>query len=84
MCGLAQAEPPWGADGKSPNFEICDCCGVEFGYEDALPAASEEFRARWLASGAQWFSPTERPGDWSLTRQLAQAGIRLTDIDHMP
>jgi hypothetical protein len=35
VCGLDQQSPPWGVDGKSPTYAICDCCGVEFGYEDS-------------------------------------------------
>lgn len=34
VCGAKQLEPPWGNDGLTPSYEICDCCGVEFGYED--------------------------------------------------
>jgi hypothetical protein len=33
VCGLEQGELPWGADGATPSFAICDCCGVEFGLE---------------------------------------------------
>lgn len=35
VCGLLQYQPPWGKDGYTPGFEICDCCGIEFSYEDA-------------------------------------------------
>lgn len=52
VCGLRQGSPPWGEDGKTPSFEICDCCGVEFGYEDASPKAAEAYRQAWLARGA--------------------------------
>jgi hypothetical protein len=65
VCGLAQTEPPWGADGKSPNFLICGCCGTEFGYEDCTPAAVEAARERWKARGFDWFCPEERPRGWT-------------------
>ena len=35
ICGYRCVVPPWGEDGETPNFEYCDCCGVEFGYGDA-------------------------------------------------
>lgn len=49
VCGLAQATPPWGSDGATPTFEICDGCGTEFGYEDATPLGVARKRAAWLA-----------------------------------
>jgi hypothetical protein len=36
VCGLELEEPPWGDDSKSPTFEHCPYCGVEFGYGDAI------------------------------------------------
>lgn len=81
VCGLYQEESPWGADGNTPTFNICDCCGVEFGYEDATPQAAEKFRCAWLASGAQWFDKTKKPMDWKLSAQLAHIGL---DDSHPP
>lgn len=73
VCGLEQAEPPWGKDGRSPTHAICDCCGVEFGYEDALPAAADAFRAAWVKQGMPWFNPAKKPTGWNASRQLARA-----------
>lgn len=72
VCGLYHAEPPWGKAGNSPTFVICDCCGVEFGYEDCTPQATINYRNAWLASGAKWqLGP--RPVDWNLEDQLKDA-----------
>lgn len=38
-----------------PSFDICPCCGVEWGYEDATPTAIMSYRNAWVASGAQWY-----------------------------
>lgn len=71
VCGLPLGDfAPWGTDGKTPTYEICPCCGVEWGYEDDSREARRAFRHRWLASGAEWFHPQERPRDWNLDRQL--------------
>ncbi|GMU81267.1 MAG: hypothetical protein AMXMBFR47_11380 [Planctomycetota bacterium] len=75
VCGWQQEEPPWGADGKTPSFAICSCCGVEFGYEDATPEAIKRYRAKWFADEARWFDPNKKPADWDFARQLAE----LTD-----
>lgn len=70
VCGLEQSEPPWGEDGCTPSFDICDCCGTEFGYEDCLPVSARKARAIWLSNGCPWFQPDARPEDWSAAVQL--------------
>lgn len=70
VCGLRLTEPPWGIDGKSPSHDICECCGVEHGYEDCNLAAVKQFRAKWLAGGAKWFQPSMKPASWSAEEQL--------------
>jgi hypothetical protein len=69
---LEQAEAPWGDDGKTPTFDMCDCCGVEFGYEDSTPEGARRFRQRWLAAGAKWLVRKGMPGGWDLNTQLLQ------------
>ena len=35
VCGLYYPVfYPWGESGDIPSHDICDCCGIEFGYED--------------------------------------------------
>ena len=70
VCGLRYATPPWGDDGRTPTFEICDCCGVEFGYEDCLPVGAQRARAEWMSNGAPWFNPDARPPDWDRDAQM--------------
>lgn len=72
VCGRIYEGLPWGEDGKTASFEICPCCGVEFGYEDSLPESVRGYRAIWLAGGSNWFDRKLRPQDWSLDAQLAQ------------
>lgn len=71
VCGFELPEPPWGEDGETPTWEICPCCGTEFGYEDCTVQAAKKRRAQWLASGANWFNEALKPSDWLLERQLA-------------
>jgi hypothetical protein len=70
VCGLWSEDEPWGPDGRSPTYFICDCCGAEAGYEDVLPAAARTHREGWLARGAPWFWPRAKPDDWDLDEQL--------------
>lgn len=70
ICGLDQHENPWGEDNNSPNFAICDCCGAEFGYNDVTITGIHNYRNQWIASSAKWFSPRNKPFNWSLEEQL--------------
>lgn len=70
VCGNIQNEPPWGENGQCPTYEICDCCGVEFGYGDCNLKAIKASRDRWLENGACWKYAKEKPSDWSLEKQL--------------
>lgn len=70
VCGLHIFDPPWGEDGKCPTYGICDCCGVEFGYDDVTPEAVKRARSKWLAKGAQWFNTNAQPSDWDQEAQL--------------
>ena len=69
VCGLIQADPPWGENGKSPNFAICPCCGVEFGYEDSTIESTIKFRNNWLNEGAKWNDLSKKPDNWSFEKQ---------------
>lgn len=76
-CGFELDFKPWDEDSASD--EICPCCGIQFGYNDAAgrdPAARvpiyENWRAKWVASGMQWWSRGEKPpGNWDPHAQLA-------------
>ena len=70
VCGKIQNDPPWGEDGKCPNYDICDCCGVEFGYGDWTLNAIRMSRERWISNGATWKYPEEKPANWSLEEQM--------------
>lgn len=70
VCGLKQDFKPWGEDGKTPAFEICGCCGFEFGYQDCIPEYVKKFRKEWLKKDGEWASPDEKPANWSLEEQM--------------
>jgi hypothetical protein len=70
VCGLRLDDPPWGFDGKTPLFEYCPCCGVEFGYQDATPIGARKYREGWLSGGAAWDQPTEKLVRWDPAEQL--------------
>ena len=71
ICGSEQVDAPWGDDGESPTYEICDCCGVEFGYEDSTLQGIKKYRTKWLEDGAKWHSKKSEPENWSVVEQLS-------------
>ena len=79
VCGYKLNYLPWGEDGKTPCFDICPCCGVEFGYEDYTENSLKEYRAKWISDGAHWFDPKLRPQNWSLQEQLSNIGPHSED-----
>ena len=72
VCGFSHDIPPWGEDDHTPSFEICECCGVEFGYEDCTAQSASKYRSEWISNGAQWNDESERPAGWVLEEQLKQ------------
>lgn len=71
-CGLHYPDYlPYGEDGRCPTYDYCDCCGVEFGYQDCQPSAARRYRQEWIAHGALWDNPAARPPEWDLAAQLA-------------
>lgn len=71
VCGLKYRDFfPWGEHGDVPSHEICDCCGIEFGYEDTTPESSKMNRKRWIENGTRWFRPEKKSAGWNLEEQL--------------
>ncbi len=70
VCGYFSVSPPWGEDGQSPTYELCACCGVEFGYEDCTVGSTKRFREQWLKAGTPWQDPKSMPTDWSFDSQI--------------
>lgn len=70
VCGLYNEDPPWEFDGACPTFNICDCCGTEFGYHDFTLSGIRRQRSIWLKNPYQWDTPSAQPDDWSLEEQL--------------
>jgi transcription elongation factor Elf1 len=78
ICGYDQlTEPPYDKNGN-PSYEICSCCGFEYGYDDHDQGESfESYRIEWINNGAIWFDQNSKPKDWSLKSQLLNINIKL-------
>lgn len=78
VCGYdGLEEMPYDQDGN-PSYEICDCCGFEFGFDDDSEGISfEEYRKKWIEEGAEWFNPDMKPKGWDIKRQLSNINVHL-------
>lgn len=73
VCGYNREFDAWGGDDNlNFSYEICDCCGAEAGVEDFNPVVTRKYRQKWLESGYKWFSPSYKPDNWSLEKQMEQ------------
>lgn len=71
VCGFEYKEfYPWGEDGRTASFEICDCCGVTFGNEDSQYQSVIKYREKWIKEGANWFEESMMPEKWNLEESL--------------
>src|SRR5689334_8332051 len=52
------------------DYNICPCCGTEFGFDDAYTSIGE-LRGQWIREGMKWWSPVEHaPTGWDPLVQL--------------
>ncbi len=61
---------PWGESCDSPTYDICVCCGAEFGFDDISEYSAREYRSEWLKKGAKFFHPASCPENWDISEQL--------------
>jgi transcription elongation factor Elf1 len=78
VCGFDKLEEmPYDNDGN-PSYEICICCGFEFGFDDDSEGYSvENYRSKWINEGSNWFSPDLKPKNWDLRNQLKNIHVNL-------
>jgi len=67
-------EPPYEQVFGNPSYEICACCGFEFGNDDdsgtSEPVSFEDYLINWIDSGCKWFDSDLMQDEWSLENQL--------------
>jgi hypothetical protein len=71
--------PPYYTHFGMPSYEVCNCCGFEFGNDDdpgtAEPDSFESYLKEWELNGCMWFKSDLKPDNWSLSSQLAFAEL---------
>jgi hypothetical protein len=81
VCGYPDLDfPPYDTFGI-PSFNICLCCGCEFGYQDATLKAKRAFLNSWKKRGFPWRYPDKKPENWDVKSQLKTIGIDFDKIE---
>jgi len=71
VCGFNKLNEEPFSKKNEPSYEICPCCGFEFGFNGENNKRSfNDYRQRWIADGAIWFSAEVKPKDWNYKKQL--------------
>lgn len=75
VCGYCLGENPW--KDNCPTYEICDSCGIEFGYEDfscdfqERKTRYDELRVKWISEGMPWRGLMHlKPITWNPIQQV--------------
>lgn len=72
VCGCYSENFPWGDDGKSPSYQICSCCGVQFGKGDVSLEEIKMYRTQWINHGCKWLKEDTKGKNWNLTHQITK------------
>jgi hypothetical protein len=72
VCGFNKLEEsPY--DNGSASFEICSCCGFQFGFDDDDQGYSfESYREDWIKRGFPFFSSHKKPPIWNVEAMQQQ------------
>ena len=65
VCGFNSDESYNSVTELRCSYDICNCCGCEFGYDDTI-----QFYDNWVSAGCIWFNSKVKPADWSIESQI--------------
>lgn len=73
VCGFANLQfPPYDEYGN-PSYEICGCCGFEYGFDDSSNGLTfVKYREEWIEKGFKFFRKNAEPVDWDFESMKAQ------------
>jgi hypothetical protein len=66
--------PPYSVYFGMPSYEVCPCCGYEFGFDDEPGTADPQSFEQYLFE-CRWLDERRRPVDWSIANQLRGCAI---------
>lgn len=84
VCGYKGLdEPAYDETYLEGSYDICSCCGCEFGFDDFdfKLLTFQTAQNKWLSEGAMWFNKNEKPKNWNLEDQLKN--LKLPEIKQL-
>ena len=76
--------PPYDSKWGEPSYDVCDCCGFEYGNDDnpgtSSPSSFQGHLKEWYNEGCNWEASSLKPKDWDLINQLKSSQIPLPDF----
>lgn len=73
VCGYPHLTEAPRLKGGGGSFEICPCCGFQFGVDDDDRGITHAAaRAAWVKHGMKWHSRNAPPAGWNPKVQLAR------------
>jgi hypothetical protein len=70
-------------------FDICPCCGTEYGIDDFALSPEDtsllhrQLRWQWVDNGAHWFDPgTPQPDGWNGIDQILRHPFAIRHTSH--
>jgi hypothetical protein len=73
VCGFPGLLAAPRAKNGGGSFEICPCCGYQFGVsDDDRHIAPAQWRAQWQRDGMKWASRQPTPKNWDAARQFQE------------
>ena len=65
ICGYGPFNEPYeSVQDLRRSYDICDCCGCEYGNDD-----TEQHYDAWVTNGCSWFNNKLKPFNWALEHQ---------------
>lgn len=93
VCGFEGLEEPPYDEYNEPSYEVCSCCGFEFGVDDdveteegkllAISEAQKLFREKWMSEGCLVFSeyyPKEFQKDGKITKDQLEKQLKNLNV----
>jgi len=73
ICGYTRLQmSPYDEHGY-PSYEICDCCGFEYGFDDDSEGYSfENYREKWINEGFKFSNDKMQPETWNRQTMIKQ------------
>ncbi len=81
VCGYPDLDEPAYDQNGSPSFDICPCCGYQFGHGDPKTLVGKKnFLRNWIRMGTLWSYPSAKPSNWDVKRQLQGIGMDFDEL----